>query len=276
MIPTTLAAGSGLLRISRVAGRSVATRVRATDPLKLLVPRRRRKATWAYVANYGGGLVEGDVTDVELALEEGTACVLGTQSATKVYKSSAGVGCRQRLRAKVAAGSLLVLAPDPLICFQDAILEQTQEVRLAEGASLVALDWLTSGRRDRDECWAFSRFFSRLDVYRHDDLTLRESLLLDRELAPPAPGLATGGRHCVAFLVAIGGRVVEEARRWLEPGGGSAEDGDAELIEAASPIRDGVVVRIVGATPERVRRVLRERLAFLRKELGDEPWARKW
>jgi urease accessory protein len=169
-----------------------------------------------------------------------------------------------------------VLAPDPVICFEHAVFDQRQSIHLEEGASLVAVDWLTSGRRDRGECWDFSRYFSRLDVHVNGELRLRESLLLDRGSTLLGRSFSTGGFHCVATLVAFGENVAARVREGAEAEVGARSSGDVEILCAVSSVRGGVVLRVLGATPERVEQLLRRQLAVLASDLGDEPWARKW
>ena len=41
--------------------------------------------------------------------------------------------------------------PDPVICFASSTYRQTQRFDLAESASLVLLDWMSSGRRESGE-----------------------------------------------------------------------------------------------------------------------------
>ena len=133
-----LRAGQGILELRRIAGRTAATRIAATAPLKLLAPRRPGHAAWIYTSTYGGGLVAGDEIDLQVRLGPGACGVLGTQSATKVYKSSEGAICRQSLAATVADEALLVVVPDPVICFADARYEQRQRIELQCGRRLGA------------------------------------------------------------------------------------------------------------------------------------------
>jgi hypothetical protein len=52
--------------------------------------------------------------------------------------------------------------------------------------------------------------------------------------------------------------------------------GKGNVLIAASPLRDGMVLRAMGPGPEAVGRWLRQRLAFLPELLGDDPWQRKF
>jgi len=81
------------------------------------VKRRRREVPSACVdlASYGGGLVDRAALRIDIEVERGATAVMSTQASTKVYRSQHGAS--QQLRADVADDALLVLAPDPVVCF---------------------------------------------------------------------------------------------------------------------------------------------------------------
>jgi len=134
-------------------GRSRASRLYATSPLRLLTPANHGHAAWLYASSYGGGLVDGDRVSVEVAVECGASAFLSTQASTKVYRSQSGT--ESRLQARVADGAMLVLAPDPVVCYAGSRYTQWQHVALEPGGSLVLVDWVTSGRRAAGERWQF-------------------------------------------------------------------------------------------------------------------------
>ncbi|CAG8812879.1 6691_t:CDS:1, partial [Racocetra fulgida] len=89
---------------------------------------------------------------------------------TKIYKQRARKECandgsdylqadpknlssvtRQSLNAHVHESSLLLQLPEPTTCFRDAEYVQSQTFSLENGASVVILDWFTSGRMSRGE-----------------------------------------------------------------------------------------------------------------------------
>ena len=53
-----------------------------------------------------------------------------------------------------------------MVCFAGADFAQTQRYDLHADASLVLVDWMTSGRHASGERWAFSRYESRFDITR--------------------------------------------------------------------------------------------------------------
>ena len=268
--------GQGILEIACVGGQSVVTRARCVYPLKLFTPTRQGGIAWVYTSNYGGGLVDGDHTRLVMKIGRGATCVMNTQSSTKVYKNRSGMSCAQNLKAIVSKDAILVVTPDPTTCFAGALFEQRQQFELESGATLVLVDWLTSGRRACGECWAFSRFYSRTDISLAQERLLADRLLLDPNNGPLDSPYCLGRFHCLACVIVVGGRLDREIQAILGNVNSQPINTDSQLIEAASPIRYGVLLRILGTSTEQVGRLLRKRLNFLRDFLGETPWSRKW
>lgn len=265
---------------TRVAGRTVLAKVLARSPLKLLAPRNHGSAAWVFAASYGGGLVGGDRLRIAVEVEPGAAALLGTQASTKVYRSP--LGSSQRLDARVAPGGLLVVLPDPIVCFAGSRYEQDLEIALAADASLVLVDALSCGRSARGERWAFDRYAARTRVTRAGRPVLLDALLLD-----PAHGalLDRMGRFdAIATLVLLGPRARtadgprgQEAFARIVEASQAPLERRADLVTAASPLGDdGLIVRIAGTSVERVTGATRSALGFLAGELGDDPFLRKW
>ena len=271
-----LRAGSGRIQGAHVAGRSRVIRNQASNPLKLWVPRRPGPASWIYTTTFGGGLVAGDRIEVDLDLDPLTTTVLTTQASTKVYRSLKDRGCSQQLQARVGDRATLIVAPDPLVCFRGAIYQQHNRVHLAADASLVHIDWLTSGRSARGERWQFQRLATRLEVIRGGTMILLDSLeLVPREVALENP-LRMGQHHCLATVVIFGNglaEAIESVRRGVADQTDDPHDG---CLESASPRHEGLILRLVGPNTQAVGKRLRQRLAFLADHLQETPWERKW
>jgi len=286
---TPRCAGRASLEVQLVAGESAVTASYATNPLKLLSPRARGQSVWAYTSSFGGGLVAGDQTKLDLRIGPGACCFLGTQASTKIYRNPALLPSGHETRATLDAGSLLVFAPDPVQAFAGSSYTQRQEFHLAADASLVLLDWFTSGRAARGERWAFNHFASRNSTYvgssrreeahsekLSSELVFLDSLLLDAEDGPLTAPHRTGRFNCFATLLLLGPAVHELAQAMLADIGQRAVSRQTSLLFAASSVRDGAVLRLAGERVEDVTHELRQRLSPLSASLGDNPWARKW
>ena len=80
---------------------------------------------------------------------------VSTQASTKVVPHRLR-GRSVEIEADVASGGQLVVWPDPVVCFAGSRYEQRQHFELEAGAALVLVDWMTSGRRDRESDGASS------------------------------------------------------------------------------------------------------------------------
>lgn len=269
-------AGTGCLHVDLVDGLSAAVSVESTSPLKLLVPRPRGESVWAYFSSFGGGLVAGDETRVDLRLAAHTRCFISTQASTKVFRNPLGRPCGHHLSATLGEASLLVLAPDPVQAFAGSIYSQRQEFRLQAGASLALVDWFTSGRTARGERWEFTRFQSRNDIFLGDERLLVDSLLLDAADGALDGSHRMGRFNCLALVVLVGAAWREIAPRLLADIAVQPVARRASLVCSASPIRKGALLRIAGENVEDVGREIHRHLGFLRDLLGDDPFARKW
>jgi urease accessory protein len=227
------------------------------------------------MSNFGGGLVAGDQTGLEIRLGLEARCFVGTQASTKVYRNPLQRPCGHQTHAVLERGSLLVLSPDPVQAFAGSSYTQRQEFRLDQGAGLVLVDWFCSGRAARGERWAFTRFHSRNDVFLGEERLLVDSLLLDPSEGPLDGPLRMGRFNCLALVLLVGEPVHEAAVQLLALVAAQPVTRRAALIHSASPIRGGVLLRVAGEEVETVAREIHRHLAFLREVLGDDPWARK-
>jgi urease accessory protein len=282
-------AGCASLEVQFVAGESAVTASYSTNPLKLLTPRARGPSVWAYTSNFGGGLVAGDQTRLNIHIGSGAQCFLGTQASTKIYRNPAALRSGHQTRATLEPGSLLVFAPDPVQAFAGSHYTQQQEFRLAPNASLVLLDWFTSGRAARGERWKFNRFASRnavcLERSQREEahsggstskLVFLDSLLLDARHGPLAAQHRTGRFNCFATLLLLGPANQTFAEAILSDINQRPVSLRSSLLSAASRVCDGAVLRLTGECIEEVTHELRQRLTPLGTNLGDNPWARKW
>jgi urease accessory protein len=261
-----------VLRVVRTHGRSVAVHVYATSPLRLLTPANHGHAAWVFTSSFGGGLVDGDRLALQVGVERGAAAYLSSQASTKVYKSRTGT--TSGLHASIESEALLVVAPDPVVCFADARYAQRQEYDVAASGSLVVLDWFTSGRHQRRERWAFAQYESRLIVrvdgreVVHDTIALRAG---DGSVAN-----RLGRFNVLATIVLAGGGIAAEAAAMALASIGPVTRRADQLVSLAALPAGGCLARIAGTSFESVAATVRELLSFVPDRLGDSPWQRKW
>lgn len=270
---TTAVAGTAHLRFARSGANTVLERSFATSPVKLFTTRSTGSSCWVYSATLGGGLVGGDAIQMTVDLGAGSRGLLATQASTKVYRSLRPAS--QIVSAAIASDALLAVVPDPVVCFAGADFTQRQRYELGERASLVAVDWMTSGRHATGERWAFKRYESRIDILRNGRRILYDGLVLETGLDRVGERM---GRFDVCLTAVITGPdVADQAAAIVRAHSAMPVSRDAALIESASTLSDGgALLRIAGTSVEQVGRLLRDRLAFLHPLFGDDPWSRKW
>jgi urease accessory protein len=270
--------GSGFIRVAAARRRSTVVRAAAASPLRLLTPRNHGRAAWIYTSSYGGGLVGGDHVALDIDVEPGAAAFVSTQASTKVYRST--LGAASELTARVGDRGLLVVVPDPVVCFRGSRYRQSQQFDLTGGAGLVVVDWVTSGRRAAGERWAFDEYSARLSARIDGTLAIHDSLMLagDTDDLPArlgrfdvlASALVLGpalGSYAAALVSRVAQRSLERRSDRLVTAAALAPRGLGDV---------GCVIRLAGRSVEDVGRAIREYLAFVPELLEDDPWVRKW
>jgi urease accessory protein len=270
------ARGHAHLTVETVLGQSAVTSTESASPIKILVPKSRGASVWAYASSFGGGLVAGDQTRIDLTIGADARCFLGTQASTKIYRNPSRLPCSHKTFATLESNSLLVFAPDPVQAFADSAYSQRQEFQFATGAGLVLVDWFTSGRAARGERWAFNHFQSRNDVFFSGERIFVDSISLDAANGSPGSQHVTGRFNCFALLLLVGEPLQAAAENLLAEISTRPVERGANLICSASPVRNGAILRVAGESVEQVGHELHHHLKFLAALLGDDPWARKW
>ncbi len=291
--------GRAGLEVALVFNQSTLTDSYATSPMKLLTPCSRGQSVFTYAANFGGGMVAGDQTRLELRVGQGARCFLGTQASTKIYRNPCFLPCGHTTRATVEAGGLLVFAPAPVQPFADSSYAQNQEFHLGPGAGLVLLDWVTAGRAACGERWAFAHYASRNEIWRNqrvsdnapltaspgeiherngssEECVFLDSLCLDSADGPLSSKYRTGRFNCFATLVLVGALLQEAVARLLAETQALPVSRPSSLLISASPIKEGAVLRVAGEALAEIERHLRQYLTPLSGLLGEDPWSRKW
>jgi urease accessory protein len=268
------APGQGRLEVDRVDGQSSVVTCASKSPLQLLTPRPRGKAAWIVAASHGGGLLGGDAVELSLRLGPGAAACLGTQAETKVYRPAALAGARQSLSAKLGEGALLALLPDPVSPYAGARYDQVQRFDLAPGASLVLLDAVTAGRAARGERWAFARYRSRNEVQCEGRLLVADAVHLDAALGPPLPS-RLAGLELLATVLLLGPALALAAQAILASVCALPAAPSRPVLLAASPIADGVLLRLAARTVEEGMAAVRHELSFLAGPLDGDPLLRR-
>lgn len=304
-----IAPGHGKITCSLNGVSVVFSELSSTYPLKLLSPRvADNDVAIVYVMNYGGGLVCGDRIKLQVRAEGGSKLLLLSQGSTKVFKArsanraSARLGnlptdanllnnatTTQLMDIYVAPTSAVFLLPDPVTCFRSASYTQVQRFHLSNGASLVLLDWFTSGRRSLGEEWVFSRYFSVNEVMVNGRRIAKDVMLLEEPLHDDDDDAAVATHRpnrsrrslsdrlkpysCYATLIVCGPLVhgvVAQLKDKLRSYSVLSMAAPPRVLWAMTPVDDGntFVIRAAGLETEDVKDWLRGSLKPLEEVVG--------
>jgi len=110
-----------------------------------------------------GGIVGGDVLEIEDRLESGTHALITTPGATRFYRSSGALAV-QSARLQVADGARLEWLPLEAIAFSGCLAENRVQIDLAEGAQALGWDVVALGLPAADESFTTGVFVQHLEL----------------------------------------------------------------------------------------------------------------
>ncbi|MEX8194028.1 urease accessory protein UreD [Comamonas guangdongensis] len=213
-----------------------------------------------------GGLVGGDVLDIDVRVAEGAHALLTTPGATRFYKSN-GQQARQNTRLKLEAGARLEWLPLEAIAYNACDAVNRLEFDLAEGAQMMAWDVTALGLPLANQPYEAGVFEQHIEwpgrFLERGVVDARDRLLLDGDL-----GLA--GRRCLASLIYASGSPMARAQREALLEGAHGLLGEAAptvLSGVTSPNENMLVLRCASAVVEPVMMLCKTLWMHWRKEL---------
>ncbi len=215
-----------------------------------------------------GGIVGGDVLEIEATLDSGTHALLTTPGATRFYRSL-GDAAAQRAVLRVAPGARLEWLPLETIAYSGCIAESRVQFELADRAEMIGWDLLALGLPAANQAFAAGSFGQHLEWpgrwLERGHIAASDACLLDSPL-----GLA-------------GQRVLATA--WFAAGTGLASSRREALLDAAraciggttlatrcgvtSPHEGVIVLRALAARVEPAMALLQQVRAAWRRQAWD-------
>jgi urease accessory protein len=116
------------------------------------------------LSNYGGGMLQGDSSELFVDVKPNARLGVITQGASRIYSQRIPNECQATLQATVDQDALLVYAPDPCSLFAASSFAQKQEFQIHPESSIVLIDWFSSGRYRNGEHWTFDKLSSRTSL----------------------------------------------------------------------------------------------------------------
>ena len=156
-----------------------------------------------------GGLVGGDVLDIQVQVGTGAHALVTTPGATRFYKSNGEVAT-QRTHLKLAEGARLEWLPLEAIAYNACDARNELTMDLAPGAQLLAWDITALGLPLANLPFVQGRLVQHLAwpgvFLEHGDIDATDALLMDG-------GLGLAGQRCLASLIYASGDPMPRAQR---------------------------------------------------------------
>jgi urease accessory protein len=259
------------LDISSESGRSVA-RYSHDGPLRILQTLYPEGDGTCHnvLVHPPGGIVGGDVLDIDVQVGAGAHGLLTTPGATRFYRSAGEPGVQQA-RIRVASGGRFEWLPLEAICYSGCLAENRVRFELDAGAEAIGWDVTAFGLPESGEP------FERGSLLQHLELApawLERGRIDagDRRLLDGPLGFA--GHRCMASLFFLAGEPLTRDRREAALDAARAVLDASELAQqagATSPGAQVVVVRVLSPLVEPAMQLLRSVRAAWRPSLWHLP-----
>ena len=195
-----------------------------------------------------GGIVGGDVLQVDAHLACGSHALITTPGATRFYRSEAGLAA-QRVRLDLQPGARLEWLPLETLAYPGCDALNQVEMSLQGDAELIGWDVCALGLPAAGQAFDHGRIAQKLSVH---GLWLEQSLIdaADTRLLNSPVGL--DGQRCLGSLWLASGQPLgrERTERLLEVARAVLPDSGAVRVAATSPNPNMVVVRATAALVE--------------------------
>lgn len=265
-IASIRATGGIALKFAAREGRSFIADAREWDGYKVRFP-RNRSLPEAIVINTGGGLASGDrITQTVDVAEDATAC-LTTQASERVYRALHATPTRVETNITIADRGTLHWLPQSTILYDNARLDRTITVDMADNAQLLLVETMVLGRIAMDETLKAGLWRDTWRIRRGGKLAFAENVRLEDDITAQMTQAAIGtGHHVIATVVFVAPTATERleaVRRTIIPD---------RCRMAASAWSGLLVVRALGSSSEAVAHALADVIQVL---TGREP-PRAW
>ena len=153
------------LQFERAKDRSIVSRCRHNGPLRVQKPFYPEDGVChVYLLHPPGGVVGGDELSVSVRAGKGSAALITTPGATRVYRS-AGPLSTIKYQLNVEAGASLEWLPQDSILYGGSRLSQEMEVRVASGSRFCGWEITSMGRPASGDHYSTGEFDQGFQLY---------------------------------------------------------------------------------------------------------------
>lgn len=249
------AQGSGRVVTKNQQGQTRLAELYQEGCAKIRLPKTHAAALEAVLINTSGGLTGGDNITWDIKAAPGTRMVLTTQACERIYKSSGGDAVI-RNRLKIDAGAHVDWLPQETILFEEARLNRSLEIDLADGASFTGIEAMLLGREAMGESARSAVLNDNWRIRRNGRLIHAEANRLSAtDLERDALSLLAGNNAFATIVhIAENSEQRVDAVRALIP---------KEAKAAVSAIGERLIVRVLAPSGLALRRIITPIIAHL-------------
>lgn len=155
------------LEVGISGGASRVIGCRSIAPIRIINPRVKSSSCHVLIANYGGGMVDGDNVCLQVTCQPCARLNVGSVGNLQVYKS-ATKGCSQIIKGRLERETLCIFNSDPVVLHSGSRFEQKHEWDVHPEGSLLLAEWVIAGRLETGEVFAFDEYISDITVVSGD------------------------------------------------------------------------------------------------------------
>ena len=155
-----------------------------------------------------GGLVGGDILDIQITVAEGAHGLISTPSATRFYKSG-GQAALQQVLATLAPGARLEWLPLEAIAYNDCEATNRAVFNLAPSAELITWDVTALGLPSSNMAFTQGHFQQHIEI---SGVWLERGNIRGDDTRWLNSPLGLAGDKCIASLVFAAGSTIEAHR----------------------------------------------------------------
>ena len=217
-----------------------------------------------YLIQLGGGYIEGEYYENRLKLEEGSQAILTTQASSKIYKSENGIPSKQYTNLQLEKNSKLEFINDSVILYKDAVYEQSTDIYLEEGATLIYSDGITAGWSPDGKLFQYTSARIKTNLYLNGELIYLDNLkITPKDYEVQSFGILEGYKN-FGTMVVIDERVDKELIKSLRE---ETKNLNLDVKFGISLLeKNGFIVRVLGNLTQDIQKVINKVHTYLRKE----------
>lgn len=217
-----------------------------------------------YLIQLGGGYIEGEYYENRLKLEEGSQAILTTQASSKIYKSENGIPSKQYTNLQLEKNSKLEFINDSVILYKDAVYEQSTDIYLEKGATLIYSDGITAGWSPDGKLFQYTSARIKTNLYLNGELIYLDNLkITPKDYEVQSFGILEGYKN-FGTMVVIDERIDKELIKRLRE---ETKNLNLDVKFGISLLeKNGFIVRVLGNLTQDIQKVINKVHTYLRKE----------